>query len=162
LDNEIEKKKLYPVTPHFFMALRISVVSMDFSSFLDNRTFRVVFGAESLGKTHTKNGVMQGAVMSVTLFLVALADIVKQVQEPVAIYTSDQDMETGQTNIQSALNNLSKWSRRKGRFHDIAGKNDSHAHMQKKKPRPPRPIRQILEVKNTHKILGITFDNRLT
>jgi hypothetical protein len=50
---------------------------MDFSSFLDNRTFRVVLGAESSGKTHSGNGVVQGAVMSVTLFLVALSDIVK-------------------------------------------------------------------------------------
>jgi hypothetical protein len=50
-------------------------------------------------------------------------DIAKQVQEPVeivgyaddwVIYTSDQDMETAQTNIQSALNNLSKWTNRKG------------------------------------------------
>jgi hypothetical protein len=92
-------------------------------NFMDNRTFRVVLGAESSGKTHTENGVVQRAVMSVTLFLVALEDIVKQVQEPMeivgyaddsALYTSDQDMETAQTNIQSALNNLSKWTRRKG------------------------------------------------
>jgi hypothetical protein len=59
--------------------------------------------SQKSGKTHTENGVVQGAVMSVILFLVALADIVKHVQEPVkfvvyadnwAIYTSDQDMET--------------------------------------------------------------------
>jgi hypothetical protein len=53
---------------------------------------------------------------------------------------------------------------KKKRFHDIAGKNDSHAHMQEKKHDHPQ-IRlngQILEVKNIHKILGISFDNRLT
>jgi hypothetical protein len=91
----------------------------------------------------TENGLVQGALMSVTPFLVALVDIVKQVQEPLeiigyaddcAIYTSDQ--ETAQTNIQSALKNK--------RFHDIAGKTiDSHAHMQEKKQRPPRPTNQI-------------------
>jgi hypothetical protein len=32
---------------------------------------------------------------------------------------------------------------KKKRFQDIAGKNDSHAHMQEKKPRPPRPTNQI-------------------
>jgi hypothetical protein len=50
-------------------------------------------------------------------------------------------------------------------FHNIAGKNDSHADMQEKKQRPHRPtnqIERILAVKNTHKILGITFDNRPT
>jgi hypothetical protein len=45
-----------------------------------------------------------------------------------AIYNSDQDMKTAQTNIQSALNNIPKWRRRKG----FAGKNDSHAHIQAK------------------------------
>jgi hypothetical protein len=87
-------------------------------------TDRVVLGAESSRKTHTENRVVQRAMMSVALFLVALVDTVKQVQEPVeivgyaddwAIYISDQDiMETARKNIQSALNNLSKWTRKKG------------------------------------------------
>jgi hypothetical protein len=79
--------------------------------------------------------------MSVTLLLVALADIAKQVEEPVeivgyaddcAIHTSDQDMETAQTNVQSAINNLSDWTRRKGFRISL-----------ERKPRPPRPTTQI-------------------
>jgi hypothetical protein len=54
-------------------------------NFMDNRAFRVVHGAESSEKTHTENGMVQGAVMNATLFLVALADIAKQVQESVQI-----------------------------------------------------------------------------
>jgi hypothetical protein len=60
-----------------------------------------------------------------------------------AIYTSDQDMETAQTNIQSALNNQPVEVDEKKRCQDIAGKNDSHAHKQEKKPQPPRPTTQI-------------------
>jgi hypothetical protein len=82
-----------------------------------------MLGESSSEKTYTKNGVIQGAVISVTLFLVALADIVRQVQHPVeiigyaddwVIHTSDQDMDIAQANIQAALNNLSSWIRRKG------------------------------------------------
>jgi hypothetical protein len=79
-----------------------------------------------------------------------------------AIYTSDQDMETAQTNIQSALNNLSKWTRRKG-FTISLEKTIANHICRKRKPRPQINLNgQILEVKNTHKILGITFDNCLT
>jgi hypothetical protein len=82
-----------------------------------------------------------------------------------AIYTRDQNMETAQTTIQSALNNLSKWTRRKGftitlekmiAMHICRKRNHDHSDPQ------IRLNGQILEVKNTHKILGITFDNRLT
>jgi hypothetical protein len=122
-------------------------------NFMDNRTFRVVRGAESSEKTHTDYGVVQGAVMSVTLLLVALADIAKQVQDPVeivgyaddwTIHTSDQDMGTAQTNIQSALNNLLKWTRRKG-FRISLEKNHDHLDSQ------IRLNGQILEKKNAHK-----------
>jgi hypothetical protein len=112
--------------------------------------------------------------MSVTLFLVALVDILKQVQEPVeivgyaddwAIYTSDQDMETAQTNTQSALNNLPKWTRRKGVTISLEKTIAMHICRKRNNDHPDPQLRlngQILEVKNTQKILGITFDNRLT
>jgi molybdenum cofactor biosynthesis enzyme len=58
---------------------------------MENMSFSVVLGESSSEKTNTENGVIQEAVISVTLFLVALADIVKQVQHPVEIigYTDD-------------------------------------------------------------------------
>jgi hypothetical protein len=72
-------------------------------------------------------------------------------------------METARTNIQSALNNLSKWTRRKGFM--ISLEKTIAMHICRKRNHDHPQIRlngQILEVKNTHKILGITFDNRLT
>jgi hypothetical protein len=75
-----------------------------------------VLGESASEKTYTENGVIQGAVISVTLFLVALVDIVMQVQHSVKIigyagdwvnHTSDQVMYIAQANIQAALNNVS-------------------------------------------------------
>jgi hypothetical protein len=142
-------------------------------NFMDNRTFKVVLGAESSRKTHTENGVVHGAVISVIMFLVALANIVKQVElveivgyaDDWAIFTSNQDMEIAQTNIQSSLKNLSKWTRRKGFMISLEKTIAMHICRKRNHDHPDPQIRlngQILEVKNTHKILAITFDNRLT
>jgi hypothetical protein len=74
-------------------------------------------------------------------------------------------MEKAQTNIQSELNNLTKWTKRKG-FTISLEKNDSHAHIQEKKPRTPRPTNKIERtdprIEEHPQNLGITFDNRLT
>jgi hypothetical protein len=139
-----------------------------------NRSFRVVLGELSSEKTYTENGVIQGAVISVTLFLVALADTVRQFQHPVeiigyaydwVIHTSDQDIDIAQANMQAALNNVSSWTRRKG--FKISPEKTVAMHICRKRIHNLRypEIRlngHRLEIKNTHKILGLTFDNRLT
>jgi hypothetical protein len=62
---------------------------------------------------YIENGVVQGTFMSVTLFLVVMAEIMNQIRQPVkivgyaddwAICTSDRDMETAETNLQTAIN----------------------------------------------------------
>jgi hypothetical protein len=87
-------------------------------NFMENRSFRVVLGEETSRKLYFENGV----VMSDTLFLVAMAEITYQIRQPVeivryaddwAIFTSDQDMETAETNMQTALNSVAKWTRQK-------------------------------------------------
>jgi hypothetical protein len=50
-------------------------------NFIENRFFRVVLGEETSGKMYIENGVGSGAVMSVTLFLVAMAEITNQIVE---------------------------------------------------------------------------------
>jgi hypothetical protein len=67
---------------------------------------------------------------SVTLFLVALADIAKQVQEPVEIvgYADDLFPYKNGTNKHTICAEQSVEVDEKKRFQDIAGKNDSHAH----------------------------------
>jgi hypothetical protein len=143
-------------------------------NFMENRLFRVILGESSSERTSIENGMVQGAVMSVTLFLVAMADIIQQVQRPVemigyaddcVIYTKDQDMDTAQTNTQTAINNVSTRTRRKG--FKISYEKIVAMHICRKKTHNhTNPVlrlkRQQLEKSNSHKILGLTFDRHLT
>jgi hypothetical protein len=139
-------------------------------SFMENRSFRVVLGERSSEKTYNENGVIQRPV--ITLFLLALKNIVRQVQDPVEIIwyaddwvidTSDQNMYIAQANIQAALNNVSSWTRRKG--YKISPKKTVAIHRKRIHNHRDPDIRlneHRLEIKNTQKILGLTFDNRIT
>jgi hypothetical protein len=71
---------------------------------------------------YIQNGVVQGTVISVTLFLVAMAVRTNQIRQPVEIlgyagdweiFTSDRDMETAETNMQTALGGVAKWTDKK-------------------------------------------------
>jgi hypothetical protein len=73
-------------------------------NFIENLSFRVVLEE------------------SITLFLVAMAEITNQIRQHVetvgyaddwAIFTSDRDMQTAETNMQIALNGETKWTRQK-------------------------------------------------
>jgi hypothetical protein len=54
-------------------------------NFMSNRKLRVAVRSYFSNPKEIKNGVVQGAVLSVTLFLIAMADIVKQIMETCAI-----------------------------------------------------------------------------
>jgi hypothetical protein len=110
---------------------------------MESRSFRVVLGELSSEITYTENGVIQGSKISVTLFLVALAGIVRQIQHPVeiigyadewVIHTSDQYSSCTKQRI--ILN-------KKKRFQNITGKDSEHAHMQEKDLQPPEPRSKI-------------------
>jgi hypothetical protein len=83
-------------------------------SFMENRSFKVVLGELFSKKTYTENGVIQVAVLSVTLFLVALADILMQVKQSSGDYrvTATKILKLLQRIFK--LNNVSSWTRRKG------------------------------------------------
>jgi hypothetical protein len=76
----------------------------------------MVLGEVTSGKMYIENG----AVMSATLFLVAMAVITNQIRQPVKIvgyadnWASDRYMETAETNMQTALNGVAKWTRQSG------------------------------------------------
>jgi hypothetical protein len=130
----------------------------------------VVLGESSSEKTYTENGVIQGTVIS-ALFLVALADIVRQVQHLVeiieyaddwVIHASDQDMDIAQANIQAALNNVSSSTRRKGfKLETTVTTHICRKSIHNHRDPEIRLNGHRLEIKNIHKILGLTFDNRL-
>jgi hypothetical protein len=55
------------------------------SDFMSNRKLKVAVGNHYSTPTSIENGVVQGAVLSVTLFFVAMTDIVKDIKEPTQI-----------------------------------------------------------------------------
>jgi len=121
------------------------------------------------------NGVVQGAVISVNLFLVAIDQTTRCVPAPIntvgfaddwTLYFRHQDVEFIQEKMQSALNNLSQWSIENGfRF---STEKTVLMHFHRLRPRIV-PVKKpnleldgkILEITDTHKILGLIFDEKL-
>jgi hypothetical protein len=77
------------------------------------------------------------------------------------MHTSDQDMDIAQANIQDALNNVSSWTRRKG-FKISPEKTLAMYICWKRIHNHRDPEIRLnghrLEIKNTHKILGLILD----
>jgi hypothetical protein len=55
------------------------------NEFLKNRCFRVAIGSTLSEEKQIENGVVQGAVLSVTLLLVVMVDITHIIEEPINI-----------------------------------------------------------------------------
>jgi hypothetical protein len=52
------------------------------TNFTKDRSFRVTVGNTFSTKINIENGIVQGAVMSVTFFLIAMTDICKGIEKP--------------------------------------------------------------------------------
>jgi hypothetical protein len=65
-------------------------------NFMSNRKLRVAVGNYSSNPKEIKKGLVQGAVLSVTTFLIAMADIVNEIKETCTIlrYADDWVIET--------------------------------------------------------------------
>jgi hypothetical protein len=78
---------------------------------------------EPLKTNLIENGVVQGAVLSVTLFLVAMTDIVKNIKEPTKILgyaddwvviTSSKAPLLAKNRLKKATDKISKWAKGNG------------------------------------------------
>ena len=88
------------------------------SNLLKNRTFRVKVGSEFSDLFLQENGVPQGSVISPTLFIILINDILKNVSHRIkyAIYADDiviwsvnKDPVKAKEDIQEVLNMLGEW-----------------------------------------------------
>lgn len=139
-------------------------------NFLKNRKIQVRALSE-LSKIHqTENGLPQGSVISVTMFLLAINDIFKNIPKHTKhllfaddchIYCSGQNTETTVDILQDALNRLQDWSHKTG-FKFSAGKSqcitfhtNPRASIQFHLKNSPIPICENLRV------LGMIFDNKM-
>ncbi|KAF0710293.1 Uncharacterized protein FWK35_00028005, partial [Aphis craccivora] len=88
-------------------------------NFLSNRTIQVKVENTLSDHTTLENGLPQGLVISVTLFLIAINDIFNNIQKPVKytlfsddcnIYCSGSDTRSTVALLQNAINSLVQWS----------------------------------------------------
>jgi len=144
-------------------------------NFTNSRTFRVLVGNTFSKQFFQENGVVQGAVISVNLFLVAINQITSCIQEPIKIvgfaddwtlYLRHHNLEFIQETMQKALNNLTTWSNENGfRF---SSEKTVVMHFHRLRPRINPIVKpkfklngQWLKITETHKILGLMFDSKL-
>lgn len=142
-------------------------------NFLQGRTFRVQLGTTLSRPFVQENGVPQGSVLSVTLFVVKMNSIATAIPPSISysLYVDDVQISYSSANLticerqlQLTINNLAKWadqngfkfspektvcvlfSRRRGLVPDLALSINGHD----------------LAVQEEHKFLGMIFDKKLT
>ena len=141
-------------------------------NFLLNRSFQVRVNNTTSENIVQENGIPQGSVLSVTLFLAAINNITKFISAPVKCRLFADDLVIlikgknigSMTNIlQQNLNKLQEWSQTTG-FTFSTEK--TKCIFFSKKTTNVSPLIKIygrtLQFHDTVKFLGMTFDNRLT
>lgn len=92
-------------------------------NFLTNRSIQVKAHNYLSNVYHTENGLPQGSVLSVTLFLVAIHDIFHQIQKPTKhlifaddcyIFCSGNNINTTLEILNNALHSLQEWANKSG------------------------------------------------
>jgi ribonuclease HI len=141
-------------------------------NFMSDRVLRVAVGAQLSDPVTVENGVPQGAVLSVTLFLVALANLDKDIKKPTKtigyaddwiLYTKSSRLRKAETTMQRALDSLGQWSRQTG-FSFSAEKTVVMLFTKLNNERRDLNLRlggMLLENVPNHRILGVIFDDRL-
>lgn len=143
-------------------------------NFLSQRNIQVRYKEVLSNKIQTENGVPQGSVISVTLFLIAINDITANTVRPAKalLYADDLLITCSGTNtesieeiLQECLYNLQHWSNRTG-FKFSATKSN-HITSSRRRTTTTRNINfhlnnNTIQPVNTLKILGVIFDPKLT
>lgn len=142
------------------------------ANFLKDRTFQCMIGSTLSNIYKQENGVPQGAVLSVSLFLIVINDILNQIKKPskallyaddLIVYCKGKNMIRLTANIQKTINNLSKWSNNVGlQFNE--NKTVAIRFSRKYNQITNLPLylnNQTIEFVNHTKYLGIIFDNKL-
>lgn len=142
-------------------------------NFLGNRHFKVAL-EDNLSDSYAQlNGVPQGEVLSPCLFIIALTSIKNIIPKDVkyilyaddlTIYCSSSRLSSIKSKLQKTLDNLETWSNNIGLKFSPSKTKAIHFYRRRKHNNPPRLtfIQEQLDFVNTHKFLGVVFDNRLT
>lgn len=143
------------------------------TQFMKNRSLQVKFNNILSNKYTINNGVPQGSVLSVLLFLIAINDITNHIHRPVKVYLfaddititlSGKNIKTSQELLQITLNELQDWSNTTG---FKISKTKSECIVFNKRGNLSDQLKltigpQQLKCSSLIKILGILFDSKLT
>ena len=138
-------------------------------NFLSNRTIQVKIEAYISSKFNLENGLPQGSIISVALFLIAINKMFKNCTETDnrlfcddgCFWSQHTDLDIAETKIQDTLNKLTKWSKETGlKFSTqksvyciFTHKNTKNLNLTLYNDRLPRSYKI--------KYLGMTLDHRL-
>ena len=131
-------------------------------NFMTTRTFKLIMGNMLTSSFKTENGVPQGEILSVTLFLVAINGIESFIQnfidyliyaDDITIYVASKNISEIEVVLQNAITNLSMWASRTGCKFSCTKTNAVHfTNCRKCKPSPKLllnnlPINFVTEIK---------------
>lgn len=142
-------------------------------SFLNHRYFRVSLGGITTNSHILENGVPQGSTLSVTLFAIAINDLVASIDTAVnrclyvddlVLFYSAKSMEDIENSLQAAIDKVVDEAELKG-FRFSTEKTKCVHFCRKRQPHdhPQLNIKGVpIECKPTIKFLGLIFDSKLT
>lgn len=142
-------------------------------SFLSGRTFRVKFGAVISDPFNQENGVPQGGVLSVTLFIIKLNTITEQIPPYLqySLYVDDIQISYTSCNIslcerklQLGINRMTAWANRNG--FKFSPEKTVCVPFSLRRGLMLEPSlhmgREEIPVHTQHKFLGVIYDKKLT
>ena len=146
---------------------------MFIKNFLFERTFRVRVGSTFSDSQHQEEGVLQGNILSVTLFSIKINNIVKCLTPSIdcALYVADFvicyraiHMNIVERQLQLNLNKVNKWAR-ENRFNFSKSKTKC-VHFCSQMKMHNNPVLKIddseIPVVNEYKFFGVIFDKKKT
>lgn len=147
------------------------------NDFLTDRKFQVAVGTATSDTKEQENGIPQGAVISVTLFLIAMDSVFEQIRKKknknvkILVYADDiiiivigERKKKLRAKLQKCVNKITEWANSIG--FSIAPLKSKMIHLCKvprHKPLPNITINnEIVPMVNSAKLLGVIIDSKLT
>ena len=140
-------------------------------NFMSNRTIQVKIKQYLSRKFQLNNGLPQGSILSVFLFLIAINNLFKFCNETVnnlfcddgMFWQRDKDLTVAENKIQDTLNKLSTWSEQNGlKFSTSKSLYCIFTRNRKTRDLNLKLCNSNLPRKNEVKYLGLIFDSQLT
>lgn len=143
------------------------------NNFVQDRSFQTLIGNTTSSVKSFENGICQGSILSVTLFLVAINSIAEKVKDPVKIcifaddvvlFMRSKSLKTLQKKMQETLDKLEVWTHKTG-FTFSLTKTKAMIFTRKRK-NITTPVLNFLgsrlEFVEDHVFLGMTLDSKLS